>query len=156
MPYFRAVPGKFKADGIRARTLTYDRRYSLVCSFSGGRRDDDGLLLDCGRSHDPALISSEYFDVGFRVDDKAEGLFRYRCWLPVTGFFKDLEAMAVLGCLPWPQPALVVALSGNTAAAFAAAVARLSGLYAEGGVTNVGDVVLSGRAIERVAEMDVS
>jgi cysteate synthase len=38
-----------------------------------------------------------------------------------TASFKDLEAMAVLGRMPRPHPGLVVASSGNTAAAFAAA-----------------------------------
>lgn len=212
------------------QAVPYDRRYSLVCSSCGERQDDNGLVLGCGANHGPALISSEYLDTGFLVDDEAGGVFRYRTWLPVirafssrartavfrserlgrvlglndlwiafngywpergaffeTASFKDLEAAAVLGRLPQPQPTLVVASSGNTAAAFAAAcsrhhapcvivipgralellrlreplsplvhvivldqaeyrdaitfaasVAELSGLCAEGGVTNVG------------------
>lgn len=41
-----------------------------------------------------------------------------------TGSFKDLEAMTVLGRLPQVPPTLVVASSGNTGMAFAAACSR--------------------------------
>jgi cysteate synthase len=152
---------------VRAGAFECDRGYSLACSLCGACQDDDGLLLGCSKPHGPALISSKYYDTEFRVDDLAEGLFRYRNWLPVirtfpsrartavfqseglgralglrnlwiafngywpergaffeTASFKDLEAMAVLGRIPRPHPGLVVASSGNTAAAFADACSR--------------------------------
>jgi cysteate synthase len=164
LSYLHAVPSGSEIHEIRARTFAYDREYSLVCSLCGARQDDDGLVLGCSKPHGPALIASEYFDTEFRVDDRAEGLFRYRNWLPVirtfpsrartavfrserlgrklglnelwiafngywpergaffeTASFKDLEAMAVLGRMPRPHHRFVVASSGNTAAAFAAA-----------------------------------
>jgi cysteate synthase len=167
MSDYHAMQGESGVRRSRAGAVPCDRRYTLVCSLCGERQDDDGLILGCAGSHGPALISSEYLDTDFLVDDQADGVFRYRTWLPViralssrartaafrserlghvlglsdlwiafngywpergaffeTASFKDLEAVAVLGRLPQPQPTLVVASSGNTAAAFAAACYR--------------------------------
>lgn len=59
------------------------RHYTLVCSFCGGRQDDDGLILDCPAGHRPALLRSEYEDRPFCPRPGAEGIFRYQDWLPV-------------------------------------------------------------------------
>lgn len=56
--------------------------YQLSCPQCGLMLADDGFLLKCPIAHDPALLTSRYASRKFNVDLRAEGLERYRCWLP--------------------------------------------------------------------------
>ncbi len=58
--------------------------YRLRCRGCDGRFDDDGLILECPTEHEPALLVPEYEDKKFEPDAHAEGMFRYRKWLPGT------------------------------------------------------------------------
>ncbi|MER6146394.1 cysteate synthase [Streptomyces sparsogenes] len=60
------------------------RHYSLQCSLCRERYADDGLMLTCTRSHEPALLQTEYTEKRFTPDDEGDGIFRYRHWLPVV------------------------------------------------------------------------
>ena len=59
-------------------------RYELRCQSCGGTFEDDGFLLECSTQHEPALLVTEYRDKRFEPDTYAEGIFRYRKWLPGT------------------------------------------------------------------------
>jgi cysteate synthase len=69
-----------------------NRHYTLVCSSCGTRYEDDGLILDCTRRHEPALLRTEY-------DGSAEhtgtGLFRHARLLPVARTFPDVPGPVV-------------------------------------------------------------
>ncbi|MDQ3910196.1 MAG: cysteate synthase [Actinomycetota bacterium] len=57
--------------------------YGLRCQGCGETFEDDGFVLDCPIQHDePALLTAEYKDKRFEPDACAEGMFRYRRWLP--------------------------------------------------------------------------
>ena len=58
--------------------------YELRCQSCDGTFEDDGLLLECPTQHEPALLVTEYRDKRFDPDPCAEGIFRYRKWLPGT------------------------------------------------------------------------
>ncbi|KIF78041.1 L-threonine synthase [Streptomyces sp. 150FB] len=60
------------------------RHYTLLCPACGHRRPDDGVTLSCEHDHEPALLQTEYAAKTFTPDPRAEGLFRYRDWLPVA------------------------------------------------------------------------
>ena len=74
----------------RAAVHTYVERmasethYRLRCQSCDSTFEDDGLLLECPIQHEPALLSAEYKDERFQPDTHAEGIFRYRKWLPGT------------------------------------------------------------------------
>lgn len=63
--------------------------YQLVCQQCGRRfaERSDEFLLTCDGEHGPALLRAQYAQKGFRVDESAEGMFRYRHWLPVRRSF---------------------------------------------------------------------
>lgn len=65
------------------------RHYTLYCTYCDRRYDDDGLLLDCPAEHEPALLRTEYSDIGFNPFTDREGVFRYQRWLPVSGRQED-------------------------------------------------------------------
>jgi cysteate synthase len=58
--------------------------YGLRCRGCDERFDDDGLILECPTKHEPALLVPEYKDKQFEPAAHAEGMFRYRKWLPGT------------------------------------------------------------------------
>ena len=58
--------------------------YKLRCQGCDGTFEDDGLILECPTQHDSALLVAEYRVKRFEPDTRAEGMFRYRKWLPGT------------------------------------------------------------------------
>lgn len=60
------------------------QHYKLLCPACGTLYDDDGTMLQCSGDHLPALLTTEYLFDNF-VDDQseAEGISRYRYWLPI-------------------------------------------------------------------------
>ena len=58
------------------------RHYALRCPVCGRTLDDDGFILGCPAPHEPALLGADYEERCFRPDPEAEGIFRYRQWLP--------------------------------------------------------------------------
>ena len=60
------------------------RHYRLKCQACDASLDDDGLMLECPTEHSPALLVSDYGDANFVYDSEAEGIYRYRRWLPVV------------------------------------------------------------------------
>lgn len=64
-----------------------EAHHRLSCPRCGLVFEDDGFALECPIAHDPALLVSRYASRTFEVDVRAEGLHRYRCWLPKGGQF---------------------------------------------------------------------
>ncbi len=65
------------------------RHYRVSCPVCGSTREDDGFLLECGAAeHPPALLVSDYFSRRFDPDPAAEGIYRYRHWLPISRTIK--------------------------------------------------------------------
>jgi len=60
------------------------RHYCLACPVCGNMNDDDGFLLECAIDHPPALLVSDYSLKRFEPDPTAEGIYRYRQWLPIS------------------------------------------------------------------------
>ena len=59
--------------------------YRLRCRGCDGMFEDDRFVLECPMQHDePALLVPEYRDKRFEPDARAEGMFKYRRWLPGT------------------------------------------------------------------------
>ncbi len=58
--------------------------YQLACPTCGFRFHDDGRVLECPHPHSAALLRAVYSSRSLVCDEKAEGLYRYRCWLPVA------------------------------------------------------------------------
>lgn len=58
--------------------------YQLACPTCGYRFEDDGWALECPRTHAPSLLGTIYSSRSLECDEKAEGLYRYGCWLPVA------------------------------------------------------------------------
>ncbi len=56
--------------------------YKLRCQGCEETFEDDGLILECPVRHEPALLTTEYRYKRFEPDTHAEGMFRYRKWLP--------------------------------------------------------------------------
>ncbi|WP_405662688.1 cysteate synthase [Streptomyces sp. NBC_00079] len=77
-------------SGVRPGT----RHYTVVCSSCGARYEDDGLLLDCDRPHEPAFLRTDYNRTGTRTGESA-GLFRHASLLPVTRTFPDVPGPVV-------------------------------------------------------------
>ncbi|MEW2398057.1 cysteate synthase [Streptomyces sp. NPDC046862] len=77
-------------SGVRPGT----RHYTVVCSSCGTRYEDDGLLLDCTRRHEPAFLRAEYEGSGTQTRE-GSGLFRYASVLPVTRTFADVPGPVV-------------------------------------------------------------
>jgi cysteate synthase len=46
------------------------------------------VQLQCPATHDPALLVAEYSEQRFEPDAAAEGIYRYRRWLPILHFLK--------------------------------------------------------------------
>lgn len=64
------------------------RHYRLRCPVCAGKFEDDGVQLQCPATHDPALLMAEYSEQRFEPDAAAEGIYRYRRWLPIRHFLK--------------------------------------------------------------------
>ena len=58
--------------------------YELRCQGCDLAFEDDGFALECPGQHDHALLTVRYREKRFEPDTGAEGLFRYRRWLPGT------------------------------------------------------------------------
>jgi cysteate synthase len=71
------------ADILAATTLS-GAHYHLRCAGCGARFADDGTMLACPARHAPALLVSQYHTGRLDPDRQAEGMFRYRRWLPAT------------------------------------------------------------------------
>jgi cysteate synthase len=66
------------------RSMSFPR-YRLRCRGCEEMLEDDGFVLECPTHHDePALLVPEYRDKRFEPDKRAQGMFRYRKWLPGT------------------------------------------------------------------------
>lgn len=77
-------------SGVRPGT----RHYTVVCSSCGTRYEDDGLLLDCSRRHEPAFLRTEYDRSGTHAGEST-GLFRYAPLLPVARTFPGVPGPVV-------------------------------------------------------------
>lgn len=77
-------------SGVRPGT----RHYTVVCSSCGTRYEDDGLLLDCSRRHEPAFLRTEYDGSG-TPGGESGGLFRYAPLLPVARTFPEVPGPVV-------------------------------------------------------------
>ena len=77
------------------------RPYLLRCQFCGRTLSDDGLILRCPATHEPALLVAEYDERSFRPDPHMDGIFRYRCWLPAVR-----AAPEVTGTVVYSSPAI--------------------------------------------------
>ncbi|QNP68635.1 cysteate synthase [Streptomyces roseirectus] len=80
-------------SGVHPQVPPVDRHYCLVCSSCGTRYEDDGLVLDCARPHEPAFLRTEY-DAPF-TGPFGTGLFRYGAALPVARTFPGVPGPAV-------------------------------------------------------------
>lgn len=60
------------------------RHYKLKCQDCKASLDDDGLMLECPNEHSPVLLVSDYNSTSLISDNEAEGLYRYRRWLPIV------------------------------------------------------------------------
>ena len=63
--------------------------YRLSCPSCGCQRYDDGLTLECGKGHGPALLRTSYIKSRFEPDNGIGGIFRYHDWLPVRRTLPD-------------------------------------------------------------------
>ena len=61
-----------------------DRHYVIQCRVCETTYEDDGLLLDCPRSHEPGLLGALYQTKTFEPDVAADGIYRYHRWLPIV------------------------------------------------------------------------
>ena len=77
-------------------------RYGLRCQSCDLTFEDDGFALECPGQHEPALLSTRYREKQFEPNTGAEGLFRYRKWLPgrrtLTGAGRVIDPRGV-GCV---------------------------------------------------------
>jgi cysteate synthase len=60
------------------------RHYTLSCLACGCTVDEDGAVLTCSGQHAPAFLSTDYQAATLMPDANAQGLFRYKQWLPVN------------------------------------------------------------------------
>lgn len=74
-----ASPSKVARSSKSTRSLP---RCELRCRGCDRTFEDDGFVLECPTQHEPALLATEYGDKRFEPDTRAEGVFRYRQWLP--------------------------------------------------------------------------
>jgi cysteate synthase len=68
--------------------------YRLKCSICNAHYEDDGFVLQCRGTHAPSLLVSSYAAKKLQHDEGAEGLYRYRCWLPVNRMLAGAGAPA--------------------------------------------------------------
>ncbi|MBV9453821.1 MAG: cysteate synthase [Rubrobacter sp.] len=91
--YVRSVREQEKMSYESARTyaghmpskmLDSFSHYKLRCQSCDQTFEDDGLLLECPTQHESSLLVTEYKAKRFEPDRSAEGIFKYRKWLPGT------------------------------------------------------------------------
>ena len=71
-------------SGLQSRSMSLPH-YKLRCRGCDETFEDDGIVLECSTQHDePALLGAEYRYRLFEPDTSAQGMFRYRKWLPGT------------------------------------------------------------------------
>jgi len=58
--------------------------YKLVCTYCAHVFDDDGFVLECPKSHGPALLRTVYVSSRLQYEDAGDGIYRYNCWLPAV------------------------------------------------------------------------
>ncbi len=58
-------------------------RYKLQCVATGEEFEEKGWVLDHPTCNTPSLIRTQYAEKRLRLCDEENGLFRYRCWLPI-------------------------------------------------------------------------
>ncbi|ELP62052.1 cysteate synthase [Streptomyces turgidiscabies] len=83
---------------VRPQVRPGNRHYTLVCTSCGCRYEDDGLILDCPRPHDPAFLRTEYTaHSGYEgsTGRTGTGLFRHAPLLPVARTFPDVPGPVV-------------------------------------------------------------
>lgn len=71
------------------------RHYRLRCQACGEAYEDDGRRLECAGAHAPALLTADYDGREFAPDERADGVFRYRRWLPVLDAVRGSALPAV-------------------------------------------------------------
>lgn len=59
------------------------QHYRVNCQGCEASLVDNGLILECPNEHSPALLVSHYDSASLISDGEAEGLYRYRRWLPI-------------------------------------------------------------------------
>jgi cysteate synthase len=83
---------------MKAGMNTEKFHYTLKCAVCGKVRDDafdGGFILDCGETHGPGLLRSEFGESRLNVLAERPGLFRYSGWLPVRRTFGSAPAVRV-------------------------------------------------------------
>lgn len=65
-----------------------DRHYRLKCQICNRSYEDDSFLLECSDVHAPTLLVTDYENRRFEPDGNAEGIYRYRRWLPIVRTLK--------------------------------------------------------------------
>jgi cysteate synthase len=60
------------------------RHYRLKCQDCEASLEDNGVMLECPNQHSPALLVSDYNSARLISDSEAEGIYRYRRWLPIA------------------------------------------------------------------------
>ena len=68
---------------VRGAVPKASMHYRLKCRVCGSLFHDDGFMLACPVAHAPSLLITEYACRTLQRDQQAEGMYRYRCWLPV-------------------------------------------------------------------------
>ena len=79
----RRDPPRYRVRARPSDDVIGPPEYRLRCRGCDRALDDDGLILECPTGHEPALLVAEYANKRFEPDERAEGLFRYRRWIPV-------------------------------------------------------------------------
>lgn len=69
------------------------KEYVLHCPTCLRNYTDDGLMLQCKERHEPTLLVTKYEQKYFESDGCAEGIYRYKNWLPTQ------RALPGAGCL---------------------------------------------------------
>ena len=80
MEYKLARP--YGAGRVASKRRDSGLHYNLRCQGCEETFEDDGLILECPARHEPALLTTEYRYKRFEPDTHADGMFRYRRWLP--------------------------------------------------------------------------
>src|SRR5215207_5014144 len=80
----RSQPENGRTRGQRSGSVIAPH-YKMRCRGCGETFEDDGFALECLSEHDePALLVPEYLEKRFEPDAEADGMFKYRRWLPGT------------------------------------------------------------------------
>lgn len=93
------------------------RHYVLQCLGCGAAYEDDGFRLECSNEHAPALLCTTYDSGEFSPGAGADGIFRYKSWLPVgrelPGAGGTVTYRSERLCRQTGLPDLWVAFNGN-------------------------------------------